>query len=300
MDNKINKPRSYDLRRGMETTQVDRSEDPLRLILLQNIRTDRGGGVSRNGKFRIGRFTTTAAVADFNGTTHKINLVNDSRLWPLGLVWTVEFLARADTLTGDHYILGGSGANAGLRIKQTSASTLVVVVRDSATTETTLTLTGMAVSTIIGGQVIRNRGGLTLKANGSSTTGTMSATLLLDAQGTPVIGAHNATDFYDGRIEFVRGFSSVRANQQDGWARLLNPRTPSVLFDYVCEVDANNYVIDRGSLGLHGAAQAGLASGGATIADNHAPVLGIGVAGDQDVMRKLYVRVGDRVYPATY
>lgn len=248
----------YRLDVGLNTSADERSGFPGVYQILQNVRLSAGPASVRKGMKRVAVIapTSTADIVDFDGSgvTVQAQALGAPDVWPLGTVWTVEFLCQADTLAGDIYILGDAvnGTRFSLRIKQTSSNTIVASTRDSGLTTVTLTsAASYPTGAIVAGQVVRNGTSLTMRINNATeVTGTMSA-LVGDTQ-VPAIGVLNGGNFYDGRIEWVRGFSVAKTNQNDCWNRLVNPRAPDVIFDYVTSIDAGTgYVLDRSRFENH-------------------------------------------------
>jgi hypothetical protein len=138
---------------------------------------------------------------------------------------------------------------------------------------------------------------VTLTVPGATDTDTMSATLLLHAQSGAFIGGHNGGSFFDGAIEYVRLYRVAKANTIDLPCRQLDPRKPSCVFDYVVEEDGNGDIPDRGPNRL--TATTNLAATRASIAVNHAPVLGIAANRNTAGEPKVYYWAGSRLLQAT-
>lgn len=294
-------PRSTNVPKGLETTR-DANSSRLAWWKYDNSRTAEDSDKRRAGYKRLYRFAAPSVLMDFDGSTNFASLWGtDARVRPLGTVFTLEILFQTDTISADRVVLGAEDVNTvGVVITHTSTSTVTTVVRDSAGTEVTLTHTGIAAGTLCAYQLVRNGASLTATINGTAQTGTMSATLSLDATGTQVLGKNNAGGSYDGRIDFLRVLRYAKTNQYDGWARLVDPRTPGVLVDYVIEPDANGYVLDRGPLGLHGVTTGSPATNVAPLAVNPMPVLGIASNLDKNFKRQAYVRVAGSIYPVSW
>lgn len=290
------RPRSTDMPKGLETTRDTRSS---RLAWSQylNSRTADDGDVRRSGMVRLHRFAASSVLVDFDGTNDVVTLTTDTRVVPFGTVFTLETLFYTDTIAADRVILGRASASAcGITITHTSSGTVTTVVEDSAGTTTTLTHTGIAQEIPYAYQLTRSGATLTCKINGTSQTGTMSATLSLRS-GAQALGADNGGSYYNGRIDFLRLLRYAKTNQYDGWARLVNPRSPGVVFDYILELDANGYVLDRGPMGLHSTTTGSPASNVAPLAVNPVPVLGIASNLDTNSSQKAYIRAAGALYP---
>lgn len=299
-------PPLYDFGLGLQTSRVAHGAPMPWFSTFQNVRTNQGAATRRQGMKRIAYVTTTATCFDFDGTDDSVKIPYDARTWgALGTRFTVEWLENADTLSGTHYVLGtlASGSE-GLTISRasTSSGTITVVVTDSAAASTTLSATGVGgTGTLIAGMLTRDGATLSLWINGAVVdTDTMSATNLLRAPSStkPTIGAHNDTNFWNGKIDFVRATKTVKSNQRDGWSRHLNPRAEYVLFDYAMEADANNYCIDRSSFGNH-ADVAGTPSTTTSLAVNPAAIQALALNSDSQLKRRLWAVVAGRIVPVT-
>lgn len=293
-------PRSTNVPKGLETTR-DTNSSRLAWTKYDNSRTAEDSDERRAGYKRLYRFAASSVLMDFDGTNDFVSLwTTDSRVAGFGTVFTLETLFQTDDISAARVVLGRAGASAcGVTITHTTSSTVTTTVEDSAGTTTTLTHTGIAAGTLCAYQLVRDGATLTAKINGTSQTGTMSATLSLRSA-AQVIGADNAGSFYDGRIDFIRVLRYAKTNQYDGWARLVDPRTPGVLVDYVVEPDANGHVMDRGALGIHGVTSGSPATDVAPLAVNPMPVLGIASNLDKNFKRQAYIRVAGTIYPVSW
>jgi hypothetical protein len=177
---------------------------------------------------------------------------------------------------------------------------MVATVTDSATTVTTLTATVVPAATKTRVQLVRDGANLFFRVNGVTVTGTMSATNLVQAGNPIVLGADNAATFYDGAIDFFRGWRTALTSQKYGFLRNPHPRGPSVMFDYVGSLDANGIMLDRGPYEMHGVASGTPASTRAPLAPNSDPVLFVTSGNDNNTTRQGYAGVRDRVYPVKF
>jgi hypothetical protein len=78
---------------------------------------------------------------------------------------------------------------------------------------------------------------------------------------------------------------------------LVNPRAPGVVRDYVFELDAVSYILDRGPRGQHASANGTPATNVAPLAVNPVPVLGIASNLDTNSAQKAYIRAAGALYP---
>lgn len=299
-------PPQYDFSLGLQTSRTAHGAPLPWYTTFQNVRVNKGIAQRRPGMARIANIATTATSFDFDGTDDSVKIPYDARVWgALGTRFTIEWLENADTLSGTHYVLGtlASGTQ-GVTISRasTSSGTITVAVTDSAGTTVTLSATGVGgTGTLHAGQLVRDGAALTLRVNGSTAdTDTMSATLLLRApSGTkPTIGAHNDTDFWNGKIDFVRGFKIAKTSQRDGWSRHLNPQVEYMLFDYVMEADANNYCLDRSRFGNH-ADVAGTPTTVTSLAVNPAAIQALAINQDAQLKRRLWAVANGRIIPVS-
>jgi hypothetical protein len=291
------KPRAFDFRGGLNTTRLDQTGDFPVYREFQNIRTDRGAAERRGGKVRLSYTAGLGTCADFDGTDDYVTFPPSSVTYPLGTAWTIETLFQVDDLSAQRHLLGRIGVgNACVNVYVTTAGVLTVVLVDSAAATTTLTVAGLTVATTYGVQIKRDGANVTLWCNGTTDTDTMSATNALSSNQF-LAGQTNSGGWWDGPVEYVRMFSYARPTTADIYCRLLNPRAPGVLADWVFELDGNNWILDRGPRGLHATREGSLATAHATLARNHAPILGLGQARGFDGASRVYMVAGNRVFP---
>lgn len=291
------RPRSTNVPKGLETTR-DTSSSRLAWTEYLNSRTAEDSDARRKGMVRLHRFAAASVLMDFDGTDDDVDIAFNAVINPLGTIFTIETLFQTDDIASTRTIFGRTGSAKSLKIVHNTSSEVVVTVTDSAAADTTLTWTGVAAGTLCALQIVRNGASLTGYLNGTSKTGTMSATNLVST-GTMTVGSDNNADFFDGRVDFLRFFRYAKSNRHDAWARLVNPRAPGVIIDYVFEPDANGYVLDRGALGLHTSAVNGTpATNVAPLAVNPVPVLGIASNLDTSSKQQAYIRAAGALYPA--
>lgn len=294
----------YGFGAGLQTTRVRETPGAPFWQVFQNVRVSQGAAVRRGGMVRLSHFAADQQCVDFDGVN---DVLEGFQRFTLGTQFTVEWFAFVDTLTSPRTILGGSTANPGLKIQlsSTGGGTLTVTMRDSAGNQTVVSLLcGGAVAPHVG-QFVRDGANLTLRFRGNSdvtATGThASAVLSLAAQGSGSaalkVGAHNGADWMDGRIDFVRGFSKVKAGfTDDAFSRLFNPRAPHVIFDIRTGLDASNHARDEGRFNNH-LIPAGAPVQVATLANNPCPVQMIAPSTKANGQRLLYVVAGGKLYP---
>lgn len=290
------KNRPYYIPKGLSTTGYSGGA-PDEFDVFQNADTDHGGFEARGGMVRLAKIADVRGILDFDGTDDAVTLLAN----PLfsGTAWTLEILFVVDDISSDRYIIGGATATVGIKIRQTTTSTVVIDIRDSAGTTTTLTHTGVAASTLCGLQLTRNGATLTSWLNGNTQTGTMSATNELATNSTR-IGVHNSANWLDGAVDYVRGWSVVRATKQDIYRRLQNPRNRNVLFDYVTTQGTASTpdVRDRSAFGLH-AAVAGTPTWARTPLSKSAPIQGGAYSVRKNGTKEIVVISAGRPYYAS-
>lgn len=295
-DRSAQQPRIVDFRQGLNTSAGE-SSWPLVFREFQDYRADGGSAKRRSGSKLISRLVSASEIIDWDGSNDRCDLIYNGGQ-NLRTQFTLEWLCKADTLSGDHFVIGKTGATAvGVTIKQTSSNTMVVAVRDSSANTATLTASGITTSTTAACRLTRNGATVTLYVNGSqAATGTIGATTTVTLALTSV-GTDNGGSFYDGRVEFWRGFSTIRTGYQDSWARLYNPRTPSCLFDFV--FDSTDFARDRGRHMGHGTYGGSPASTASLLALNPVPIQAIEQAKDVNADRRFYILGAGKVYPGT-
>ncbi len=290
--------RHSDFRSGLQNTAPAQQAGAAGFQTAYDCRVDSGPCARRPGKVLVGRLTPTVYCGDFDGVNDVVTTAgNDTRIWPLGLKWSIELLVSADATAGDMYVIGSTGVVYGVRVKQTAAATIVVDVQDSASTVVSLT---SAASAIAGRTtaILLTRNGATLSLyvnNAAAVTGTMAAALSLRAQ-TLTIGAHAGANFYDGKIDFVRGRTSVKTTQQDGYQRSLNPWARDVLFDYCLQADAAGDVQDRSAFGNHATNSGATLNTTQSLAVNPATIQAICGSTNAQTARQIVVVAGGRQF----
>jgi len=294
------KPRQFGFLTGLNTSRLEDAPEFPSYREMANVRLDRGAAVRRDGMVRIARFTDATTIIDFDNTNDVVTPRSDSRIETLGTKWTLEALFRTDSLAADRVLIGGATANDPfVIITHKTTGTVEVVVTDSAATATTLTVAGINVNTVAALQLKRDGATLTLNVNGTTDTDTMSATN--DTSNRPwVVGADNGAGWYGGKVEFVRLFRVAKSHRLDAYARLINPRAPSVIADWVFTDGGNSIVVDRGPYGLHATVTGSPVFNGTPISVNHAPVLAIGANRNNSADRRAYMNVAGVFYPVTY
>lgn len=283
--------------KGISTTKVATTGDVDDYQIVQDARGSRGVLERRRGMVRLANFTTTATSADFDASNDDVDLTIDTRIFPLGTVFTLEMLFNTDTISSNRTVLGGVGATDAITVTHDTSEQVVVTIRDSAGTVTTVTFTGITTGTLCALQIVRDGASITCRLNGTTQTATMDASLsLLNAGYT--VGSDNNSLFYDGKIDFIRIFNTARTSNVDGWCRLANPRAPDVMLDLILSPDSNGTCTDRSRYENHRAANGGLSTT-TCIAVNPMPIQAIAPNTRRSGTRELIVVAGGLVYPVT-
>lgn len=293
------KPRTFGFLSGLNTSRLEDAPEFPSYREMANVRLDQGAAVRRGGMVRIARFTDPTTILTFDGTNDYVTIPSDTRVATLGTKWTFETLVNTTSVAAERVIIGGATANdPWLILKHKTDATIEATVTDSAGTATVLSV-ALAAGTTGAIQLKRDGASLTLNVNGTTDTDTMSATNDMSNK-TWLIGADNGAGFYLGAIEFVRLFRIVKSHRVDAYCRLIHPRAPSVIADWVMVDDGHSKVLDRGPYGLHALESGSPATNGAVISRNHAPVLAIGANRNNSSDRRAYLNVAGRFYPVTY
>lgn len=283
---------------GGLSTKADPTGLPLlECVHVQDMRLVGMDLVERLGIVRIGKLSYGGSAGDLTAASSEdyANTI-DSRVWALGLYWTVEFTIEADATAGTIGVIC-AGHTTPAMIFDITGGDIRFRVWDSAGTPTTITVGAASTSTQTV-QVTRSADVLTTRLdNGTPVTGSMSATL--DVR-TPVgdlrIGRDDGSNYFDGTIDYVRVLSIVKADHSDRLVRLPNPRAQHVLADYDFSV-TGTLVYDRSR--YENALIASNTPGSTTsLCHRPAPVRGISMLTDKNFKRQLAIVSGGSYYTA--
>jgi hypothetical protein len=273
----------------------------LRLIERQNLRSDKIGLRRRGGHRLVARAVNENGCYDLDGSTQYATILRDTRVHTLKRQWTFEALVHADSFaTNEKTIYGvAHAADYSLLVYFTTAGVLTAKIQDSAGTVVTLTSSALSIATSYGIQVVRDGTSLLLRIDGTTADSDTMADLDCKAPGGSLyIGRNNTTNAFDGRIQYVRGFSTARADMSFSRLLLPQPRADDVLFDYVMEAVATGgtaYVEDRSRFENHGTLT-GAPVEIASICNQTAPVSGIASWVDENAKHMLQVLAGREAY----
>jgi hypothetical protein len=289
--------------RGLETTSGIRNDDPLTFPVFQNGRVQRGNARRRSGMVKIAHFTAPAASMLFDGVNDFVGVppdIDPTRPDFRSLTqFTMETLFQTTNVASNRTIIGASSSvlSSGVKVVHNTAGAVVTTVEDIPGVIVTITHPGVSVGVKHPYQLKRDGANLTVTISGVALTAVMSATALLKQASPFAIGADGGAALYIGQIDFFRAFRVVKPNVSDGLVRLLQPRKPSVIFDYILDPNANDFVLDRGPLGLHARTTGSPVSASVSLSVNPAPILAIALNRNEDAVQQTYIRVGSDTYP---
>lgn len=212
----------------------------LECTALQDMRVVGTDLVQRKGIYRVQQLGGNIRAFDFNGTTQYLNGAVDTRVWTLGLQWTMEFAIEPDSTAGTQgLVCVGDGTPA--IIVDITGGNIRCRVWDSSGTATTITVGAAATSTQTV-QIVRDGATISTRLNnGTPVTGSISASL---AVRTPVgdlrVARDDGSNFYDGTFDYLRLFSMARSNHND--RLMIHPasRASYVLANYFVSGSATN------------------------------------------------------------
>lgn len=284
---------------GARTTPLDVTSEPV-WIAMDDAMIDRVACQRRLGKSRLYKFSAVSTIVDFDGSDDRIALnLTTSSVPTFGTRLTVKLLFVVDDISSDRFVIGrNAAATAWFTVKQTTTETVVATVADSGGTTTSLTWTGIEAGTKCALMVVRDGASLTGYLNGTTQTGSMSASNNFGT-GVASLGSDNGGSFLNGAIDHLTILSTAETSQRDGWCRHMNPRAENVIADWIVTLSGTR-VLDRGPYAAHLTATGSPASNRTPLALNPEPVMAIGSNLDRSGRAKTYCVVGDRVYPVTF
>jgi hypothetical protein len=270
----------------------------LDLTVLQDMRVVGTDLVQRLGMVRVGQVTGQMSAMDFNAASSEVCAATiDTRVWALGLNWTVEFAIEPDTAAGTMGLVT-AGHTTPAMIFDITGGNIRARVWDSAATLTTITV-GAAATEVQTVQLTRN--GATLSArlnNGTPVTGAMSATLNVR---TPVgelrVARDDGANYFDGTACYLNVLSVTKDDHADRLIRMPNPRAEYVLACYDFNESAGGLVYDRSRYENH-LVTANTPTEIAVLCHNPAPVRGLSMTADENNKKQLLVMAGGSYYIA--
>lgn len=282
---------------GLNTRANSTGLPLLECVTLQDLRVVGRDLVQRKGISRVAQLTGNASALDFDGANQYLAAAIDTRVWALGLYWTVEFAIELDTASGTQGIVT-AGHTTPAMIFDVTGGNIRARVWDSAGTSTSITV-GAAAAAVQTVQLTRSGATLSAKLNnGTAVTGSMSSTLSVR---TPVgdlrIARDDGTNYFDGTIDHLRLFSIVKTDHKDRLIRHPNPRAEYVLADYDLK-KFGTLIYDR-SRYENTLVASNTPTEIASLCHNPAPIRGISMSNNTTTNRKeLLVLAGGSYYIA--
>ena len=251
----------------------------------------------RNGMFRSGYFAPGDLKAmDFDsGSSEAVAVPIDTRVWTLDTQFTIECLVEPDG-TGDNQAVFYAGVTTPSSALDTLSGSYRWRIWDSAATLTTVTVGTVTQDAVTSIALVRDGASLTSRLNNAAAgTGTMSATLATRAPvGDLRIARNGGSDYFDGTIDYLRGYGMVRANHADRLLRNPDPCASYVLFDYDFNADST-VVLDRSVYENHGIA-VNTPTEVASLCHNYAPIRAMRLYVDHQNQKYLAVQAAGSIY----
>jgi len=270
----------------------------MEMTVLQDMRVVGKDLFQRKGMVGVGQVAGDMSAMDFVAASSQFcsNEI-DTRVWALGLYWTVELAIEPDLTSGTPGVFVAGSTTPSQEVYITGGD-LTWKGWDSGGTPTTITI-GAAAASVQTVQITRSAATISTKLNnGTAVTGSMSATLDMR---TPVgdlrVARDDSTNYYDGTVDYLRVLSRVKADHADRLVRLPNPRARSVLADYDFNESADGLVYDRSRYENHLITSASPTEV-TTLCHNPAPVRALGMNVDKDGRKQLLVAAGGKYYLA--
>lgn len=170
----------------------------------------------------------------------------DSRVWSLGLYWTIEFLFDATSTSGTQGLVCAGHTTPSVLFDITGGN-IRARVWDTANAATSLTV-GAASTDVTSVQLTRSGATLSAKMdNGTAATTTMSASLLLRTPaGDLRIARDDGSNYFGGTFDYLRVYTGfARADHNDRLVRNPAPRASYCVADYDFKKSAADLVYDR-------------------------------------------------------
>lgn len=283
---------------GLNTKAASTGLPVLDCVHLQDMRVVGRDLVERLGIYPVASFTGNASAVDFDaGSSESYSNTVDTRVWALGLYFTIEFLVEPDTTAGTQGLVC-AGHTTPSFIADITGGNIRVRVWDSSGTSTSITV-GAAATSVQSVQLTRS--GATLSArlnNGTAVTGSMSATLnLRTPAGDLRVGRDDGSNYYDGTFCYLRTYSVARSNHADRLVRMPCPRAEYVLADYDFNESSGGLAYDRSKYENNLIAQ-NTPTEIATLCHSAAPIRGLGMTVDENHRKQLLVMAGGKYYLA--
>jgi hypothetical protein len=264
--------------------------------IAQNCRFGSGGFQKRTGSVRVLYATSTAKSMDFDAASSEyVAAPIDVRVWTLPTKFTIEVCVSPDIVTGTRTVFYAGATTPSVAL-DTDSSSWRWRIWDSAGTLSTVTVGAASLSTTQTIALYRDGASLTSRLdNVAGGTGTMSATLATRAPvGDLRIARNGGTDYFDGKIDYVRGFAIVRANHADRLLRFVDPKAEYVLFNYGGPASGTT-VLDESRWENHGEAF-NTPAVATTLCHNPAPVRAIHAYTNYDRAKRVFAQAGSALF----
>lgn len=287
----------YNFAKGLQTRKAEDFSEPDEFREFLNARV-KGTCRRRPGQDRIAVAGTNAAAMNFNGTTQHIEVPYDTRVWTLGLRFSLRVVFKQDdNPTGDEFLIGWSGGTGPIKLKLDSTRKVVFSFTDSASTTTTVTgATALTAGTAYTVLVTRDKDAIKLYVNNVvDATGTVSATLLGKAPTAALYFARDASTYFDGDIDHVLLLNSALADNSEGFLRITDPRADDVLAFYPMENAGNSLVTDYSRYENTGE-QKNTPASATTLCIQDSPIIGMAPLCDASGKKKMLVLAGNQYY----
>lgn len=264
-----------------------------------DIRVSEGGAKRRKGMAPLDRAANNLKSIDLNGSSQYIDIPLDTRPTTLmGTKFTIEGLIAPDVVTGTNPIIDW-GVTTPAFLVDTASSKLRVRIWDSSAALTTLTSSSDLPTTTVSFQVVRDGASLTLRMdNVVEDTGTMDATKLLRTPVGNIRLGYDGTDFFNGKLDYIRLLGVVRSDHIDDRLRFPDPRCQYVLYDADFNLTSDGHCIDRSRFGNTGL-QVNSPSETTALAHQTAPVMAIHHTETRSGEGKLVTVAGQFIYAGT-
>lgn len=280
---------------GLNTRAASTGLPVLEQIALQDMRVVGRDLVQRKGISRVQQLAGDGAALDFDGVNEHLSNTVDTRVWTLGLYWTIEFAIEPDTAAGTMGLVCVGHTTPSV-IFDITGGNIRARVWDSAGTLSTVTV-GAAAASVQTVQLTRSAGTLTSRLNNAAGgTGTMVSTLLTRAPaGDLRVARDDGTNYYDGTMCYLRAFSLTRSDHNDRLIRHPAPRASYVLADYDLAIETGPLCYDRSRYENHLIAQ-NTPTEVATLCHNAAAIRGVSQSVDAATNRRQLLVMANGLY----
>ena len=287
---------------GLNTKASTTGLPMLDCVTLQDMRVVGRDLIQRLGMADVGQLAGTTKGLDFTAASSDMcsNLI-DTRVWALGLYWTVELAIQPDLTTG----------TPGIFVAGHTTPAMEVYITGGNLTSKIWDTNGDAVTTTIGAaaaetqtiQITRSAAALKIRLNnGTAVEDVLHATRSVRSPvGDLRVARDDAANYYDGTVDYLRVLGGVvRTHHRDRLVRLANPRAKHVLADYDFNVSAGALVYDRSRYENH-LICTNVAAGDevTSICHNPAPVRALSMFADQNGKKQLLMVAGGQYYLAS-